>query len=348
VRLIGEPLILLLAGLCLRNPRRTLEAAVRTLIATGVLVALVGLYQQKIGEWRLVGLGYAFSVQVRTIGGHLRSFGTLDQPFDYAAFLLLALAAALFCMRRGPLKVTVISVMTIGLVLAYVRSALFISVALLALWLVSLGRTALGLLLLGLSLASAVALLFAVAGATETHSVRAGPNTYLTLNGRTTVWSTVFSKPSRVPFGEGVGKVGTAAERAARTKLQITTDSNQAGKKSTAVDSGYFAAIADVGIVGLIVFLLLLTRLGVLALAAFRSEGKAGMVVVGWLAVLLIDAVTRASFTGFPTAFLGLLLVGLGIAGFRTDTDSAVAGGAGAKNESRRHTGLGPEWSPAA
>jgi hypothetical protein len=346
VRLVGEPLILLVAGLTLRNPRRTFEVAVRALIATGVVVALVGLYQQKIGEWRIVDLGYAFNVQVRTIGGHLRSFGTLDQPFDYAAFLLLALAAALFWMRRGPLKVTVMSVMTIGLVLSYVRSALFISVALLALWLVSLGRTALGLLLLAVALASAMALLFAVAGATETHSVRAGPNTYLTLNGRTTVWSTLFSKPSRIPFGQGVGKVGTAAERAARTKLEITTDPNAAGK--TAVDSGYFAAIADVGIVGLIVFLLLMTRLGVLGLAAFRSEGKAGMLVIGWLAVLLIDAVTRASFTGFPTAFLGLLLVGVGIAASRPNTDTPPHRAAGAKPESRRQMGRGPEWSPAA
>ena len=29
---------------------------------------------------------------------------------------------------------------------------------------------------------------------------------------------------------------------------------------------------------------------------------------------MLLDAVTRASFTGFPTAFLGLLLVGIALA----------------------------------
>jgi hypothetical protein len=36
-------------------------------------------------------------------------------------------------------------------------------------------------------------------------------------------------------------------------------------------------------------------------------------VALGLTAVLMIDAVTRASFTGFPTAFLALLLAGLAI-----------------------------------
>jgi O-antigen ligase len=342
VRLIGEPLILLIAGLSLPNPRRTLDVAVRVLIATGVVVALYGLYQQWIGEWNVVALGYSFNVQVRTIGGHLRSFGTLDQPFDYAAMLLLSLSAALFWMRRGPLKVTLMSVMTIGLVFSFVRSALLISVALLALWLVSVGRTALGFLLLAVSLASALALLFAVAGATETRSVRAGPNSYLTLNGRTTVWGTLFAKPSKIPFGEGVGKVGTAAERAARKQLGLTTDPRET---STAVDSGYFAAIADVGIVGLIVLLALLTRLTALGVAVFRSGDRTGLLVLGWLVVLLLDAFTRASFTGFPTAFLGLLLVGVGIGASRQPERARASLRTGRASGRRRRRGR--EWSPA-
>jgi O-antigen ligase len=311
VRLIGEPLILLMAGLTLSQPRKTLNFAVGSLISTGVVVALYGIYQQYIGQWRLVGLGYSFSDQVRTISGHLRSFGTLDDPFVYATFLLLALSAALFGMRRGPLKAACMSVITIGLLFSYVRSALVISIALAAIWLLSVGRVALGLLLLGASAASALALLFAVAGANETRSVQAGPNTYVTLNGRTTVWATVFDKPSKIPFGLGVGKVGTAAERA---QFGVTADAGKARKRTTAVDSGYFATVADIGIVGLIVLVALLSRLVVLGIAAARRSGRTGWLVIGWLAVLLIDAVTRASFTGFPAAFLGLLLVGVGLA----------------------------------
>ena len=44
---------------------------------------------------------------------------------------------------------------------------------------------------------------------------------------------------------------------------------------------------------------------------------------IGWLAVLLLDAVTRASFSGFPTGFLGMLLIGLGIAASTTPSVAA-------------------------
>jgi hypothetical protein len=311
VRLVAEPFILLAAGLTLRHPRRTLNIAVGSLIATGLVVALYGIYQQQVGAARLVSYGYSYTHEVRNISGHLRSFGTLDDPFAYAALLLLAISAALFWMRRGPLKTVLIATMTIGLAVSYVRSAILIAVAVIAILLISLGRVTQGVLLLCASIAAALAFLIAVAGANETHAVRAGPNEYVTLNGRTSVWATVFAKPSHVPFGFGVGKVGTAAERAG---FGVVADPNKAQKKTVAVDSGYFAVVADVGIVGLIIFLALITRLTVLGIAATKRPGRAGWLVMGWLSVLLLDAVTRASFTGFPTAFLGMLLVGLGLA----------------------------------
>ena len=88
----------------------------------------------------------------------------------------------------------------------------------------------------------------------------------------------------------------------------------EARTTSIAVDSGYFATVADVGIVGLLILLALFARILALGVAATRWGDVAGWLVLGWMIVLLIDAVTRASFTGFPTAFLGMLLVGLGIA----------------------------------
>ena len=133
----------------------------------------------------------------------------------------------------------------------------------------------------------------------------------MTLNGRTTVWATVFSKPSRVPFGLGVGKAGTAA---ARAKLGVITDPRKAQASTLAVDSGYFAVVADVGIVGLIVFAALITRLGAMGVAATRRAGLPGWLALGWLTTILLDAVTRESFTGFPTAFLGLLMIGIALA----------------------------------
>jgi O-antigen ligase len=81
-----------------------------------------------------------------------------------------------------------------------------------------------------------------------------------------------------------------------------------------AVDSGYFAAMADTGLIGLAVLLMLFWRIGWLARRATRRPGDAGWLALGWMTTLLIDAVTRESFTGFPTAFLGLLLVGVALA----------------------------------
>ncbi len=311
LRLVGEPFIFLVAGLMSSRPRRTLNAAIVSLIATASVVAGYGVLQQLLGPARLVGLGYHYNVQVGGIAGHLRSFGTLDDPFIYSACILLAACAALFWMRRGALRATCLSLLVAGVLVAYVRSAILISVALIAIWLISSGRTSSGLLLLGASVAAALAFLVAISGANETHAVRAGPNTYVSLNGRTSAWATVFAHPSRIPFGLGVGKVGTAAKRA---QYGVTADSQKAAKKTVIVDSGYFATVGDVGLVGLVIFLALVARLLALGVAATRRLDRTGWLVVGWIAVLLLDAVTRETFTGFPTADLCLLLVGLGIA----------------------------------
>lgn len=315
VRLVGEPLILLLAGLLLPSPQRTLPFAVKSLAFTGVSVALFGIYQQHVGPARLVGMGYSYENEVRAINGHLRSFGSLDDPFAYAAFLLLALVAVLFGMRRGALRFSCATLISIGIAFSFVRTAAVIAVALGALMLFRSRRTTLAVLLLGASCAAAFALLFAVAGASQTRAVQAGPGIYLTLNGRTKVWSTIFAKPSNMPFGFGVGKVGTAAQRA----QYGLTDHGKVKGGQIAVDSAYFATVADVGFLGFAVFLAFLARLVVLSIGTTKLPGGTRWLALAWLIVILIDAVTRESFTGFPTAFIGMLVVGLALA------DSAVA-----------------------
>jgi hypothetical protein len=54
-------------------------------------------------------------------------------------------------------------------------------------------------------------------------------------------------------------------------------------------------------------------RLLVLARRAIRRGSDAGWVAIGMLMVLLVDATVRDSLTGFPTAFLALLLVGIAL-----------------------------------
>jgi len=310
VRLISEPMLLLLVGLVLPQARRTLRWAMASLVATGVFVALTGIAQQVLGEERLVDLGYSYTLQVRSIDGRLRSFGTMDESFAYAGFLLLALAALLFWRRRGILVGIAGTVIAVGLACAQVRTSVVIAIALLGLWLACSQRPTVAAFFIVAAVSAAAATLIWSSSGTETRTVRAGPSLFLTINGRTEGWKIVLDDPRTWAVGKGVGEIGVAAERATYSVSRRERKKNQA----SAVDSGYFALIADVGCIGLIVFLALATRLFNLARRATRGRSNAGWLALGFLMVLLLDAVTRDSFTGFPAAFLGMLLVGLSLA----------------------------------
>lgn len=330
VRLAFEPLALLLVGLALGDARRTLRWAMVSLVATAVVVAAVGIAQQLVGEWALYDLGYSFRVHLRTFQGHLRSFGTLDEPFAYAAFLLLALASLLMWFRLNVLTIAAGSVILTGLAFSFVRTALVVVLALGALWLARKGYTATSVFLMAVAALSALVILFVSSTATETRTVRTGTSTFLTVNGRTEAWRLFLNDPKVWFLGHGVGKVGTAAERAT---YKLTQDPQEASRQ-IAIDSGYFAVIADIGLLGLAAMLAILGRL--LARARhFAARGSpAGWVALGLTAVLMIDAVTRASFTGFPTAFLALLLAGLAI-GAAIEGDPATAAEARSRRSRR-------------
>jgi hypothetical protein len=321
LRLTAEPLLLLVAGLTLANPRKTLRYAAVSFVATACVAAAYGLWQQAVGKWALIGYGYSFTNQVRSYNGHLRSFGTFDDPFAYAAFLLFAIAILLFWTRRGALSLGCGALLLCGLAVSFVRTAALIMVALGGLWLARKGFASSSVLVMAAAIASSGAILITGAGATQTTSYQAG-STSLTLNGRTSAWKTALGPPSGWPFGRGVGKVGTAAYRS-NYKLVAGSKTNP-NASAKAVDSGYLAAIADVGLVGLAVLLGLLARLIKLGRAGIRRGHKASWLAVAMLLVLMLDAVTRSSFTGFPTAFLGLLVVGVALAA-SAEADRAAA-----------------------
>jgi O-antigen ligase len=320
-RLTAEPLLLLVVGLTLRQPQRTLRWAMVSLVATSCFVALVGLFQQTVGVWTLYSWGYQFGKELRTYNnGLLRSFGTLDVSFAYAAFLLSGLAAVVFWMRRGPLAIGCAVLIVAGLTVSYVRTALLISVALAGLWLARRGFAATAVLFLAAAVVATGSILVTGGGASESRSYQTGPSSSLTLNGRTSAWKTALGSPKEWPFGRGVGEVGTAAERAA-----YTLQPGQNDRPTTrAVDSGYLATMADVGLVGLLLELGLFVRIIVLAGAKAVRRRRSAWLALAFMAVLMLDAVTRASFTGFPTAFLGLLLVGLAL-NAATDPDRREA-----------------------
>jgi hypothetical protein len=150
----------------------------------------------------------------------------------------------------------------------------------------------------------------------------------LVLNGRISAWQAALgNKPSEWLLGRGVGKVGTAAARASSAFIP---SSGKAQSQSTqAVDSGYFATIADVGLVGLAVLFALFARLTLLGTRAARRDQAAGWVALAMLASMMLDALTRASFTGFPTAFLGLLILGVALAAAQANEPTSAPRGGG-------------------
>lgn len=310
VRLFAEPVTLFLVGASLREPARTFRWATVSLAATCVVVALYGIFQQFLGISRLVALGYKYGQEVRQIGPHLRSFGTLEEPFMYAGMLLLGIAAMTLRGRIRPLGAAALAVVALGLAFSYVRTAAVIAVALLGLVLARRGHVRSAVLLTAAAVVAAAVFFAATSDVTTPRYVQVSTKQYLTLNGRTKVWSIALGhKRSAWVFGRGVGAVGTASQRA----TEKLTGSNAAAKPTggTVVDSGYLAAAADIGFVGLAFLVALLGRLVYLAVGAARRGESSGWVALGLLTVMILDALTRESLTGFPTAYVGMLVVGL-------------------------------------
>jgi hypothetical protein len=317
VRLTGEPLVLLIVGLTLRDSRRTLRYAVVSLVASACFLSAYGVVQQIAGPRRLVAWGYSWDHEVRVIDGHLRSFGTFDDSFVYAAFLLLALSAVMFSLPRDRFAYASTVLILIGLATSLVRSALFAGAAVCAVWLVSRGYRRPAVASLAIALVGTAAVVAAQGGSNHRP---VGVKAVLTLNDRVPHWKDRIGNPSKWPLGRGVGETGTAATRAAGDLRTPTS----AASSADAVDSAYLATVADVGLVGLALLLGLFGRLVYLARRLLPS--MPAWLGLAWLTVLLVDALSRSSLTGFPTAFLALLLVGLALAAAEQERKGPVNG----------------------
>jgi hypothetical protein len=66
---------------------------------------------------------------------------------------------------------------------------------------------------------------------------------------------------------------------------------------------------------------MLFGRIVVLARRA-GADSTDGWIAVGLLLVMAIDALSHESFTAFPTAYIGMLLVGLALSAARARTTS--------------------------
>jgi O-antigen ligase len=315
VRLFAEPISLLLVGLCLRDPRRTFRWAASALAVTAVVVAAYGIFQQFLGIDRLMAMGYTYGIEVRQIGPRLRSFGTLEEPFSYAGFLLLAAAVVALRERLRPSSVAILAFVTLGLLFSYVRTAAVIVVAIAGLFLARRGNVRSAIVLTAAAAIAGAAFIIGSSDVQSQRAVRVSPNKYLTLNGRTNVWSDALGHSrSTWLLGRGVGAVGTASQRAQESLTGSAKSVSTAEKRGTIVDSAYLAIATDIGFIGLAIFLALLGRLLLLSWRFAEAGASEGWVALGLLSVMLFDALTRESLTGFPTAYVGMLMVGLALA----------------------------------
>ena len=322
VRLVAEPLLLLVAGMMLPHPVRTLRWASVALLTTGVVIAAFGIAQQAIGVDRLLRLGYVYGQEVRQVDGHLRSFGTLDDPFAYASVLLLSLAVLLFVTTLRPRASGAFALLSCGLIVSYVRSAAVGALALVGLALARRGRRGAEILRIAPAALGAIVLFAIILGFSASTPDRDGPTRFLPLQARTELWrQAVGDSPLHWAIGRGVGKVGTAAQRASDSLIRT---SKVPQKRGTVVDSSYVVTISDVGVLGLLVLLTLFARLLVLARRAATGGQAAGWLAFGVVTVMLLDGLTRESWTSVPTAYLGMLMVGLAVAAWSQVSEIGV------------------------
>ena len=113
----------------------------------------------------------------RQLPAQLRDAG---RPFLYAAFLSFGLAGVLLWMQRGPLALLAGATISAGILVGFVRTSAIIVVALIGIWLVAQRRPVPAAAVLAAAVIGAFAIFFSSAQATESRTVRAGNNTYLT------------------------------------------------------------------------------------------------------------------------------------------------------------------------
>jgi hypothetical protein len=324
-RLVFEAFALFLIGYTTEHPARAWRWACASLISVAVLNACLGTVQQAIGTTSLiVDYGYTWGLQVReTATGQFRSFGTFDDPFNYAAFLLVALTIAAFTTRRKLIAVPVSAVLLLGAAESFVRTSIFIIPVLIAVLLLR-GRRGTGAIAIvaGVVIAAGGWLLLTPQGAGESAS---GLSFITTLNGRTETWSKVIRGPVDLIGGRGAGAIGSGATRAQfgtilpTTPIDDATPTTGAAPDVSNIDSSYFATVADVGLAGLGILVAIGLRAMHLAGRAAKAGSSTAWVAIAIGCVVALDATTRSSLTAFPFGFVALYVLGLALAQARAE-----------------------------
>lgn len=320
-RLVIESFSLLLLGYLGPMTERTWPWVVRAVLAMAVIETMAGVAQQLIGVDRLVNdFGYVYGSQVRQVaGGALRSFGTLDDPFNYAALVLLGFVVAAHARLSRAWTATLMVLLGVGVIVSFDRTDILVLVLAVALWLIRhrLRVAAAALVAATVILGGAYLLTSSATPVTGESEV----SVLLSLNGRMDAWALVLAQPADLLGGEGVGTTGSGLVRSQVAGIVPTgrfgppapPTATQGGNVQN-LDSSYLATLADVGLVGLALLLLIVWRMALLGWRSAATGASAGWAALGVTLLLFLDSVTRTSLTSFPFGYVGLYVAGAALA----------------------------------
>lgn len=294
------------------------DRVVSVLMGTGIVCALIGLWQQVVGEVALHNLGYQYNTTIRNAGSLLRSFSTFNTPFSFGFYLMVVMLIGIpvalgdLTRLRNRLFLLALPVYALGMLTSVVRA----SVLGLGVGLAYLGFRRYRVLLLGLPLALVAALVLGVLGGASFSSFSSSNS----FQQRQTGWQANFDQVVRHPLGIGIGTTGAAADKAA-----LLTTTNTAYNP----DNYYFKTVYELGVIGLWMFILLLigafTSTRRLASDANPRDGP----LLDGVAAMILAAAAASTVANYFDAFpldieFWLLLavattVGAGAAGGRAE-----------------------------
>lgn len=264
---------------------RERDRLVSVLMVTGLVTALYGILQQKMGHVRLHALGYEYNTAIRFTRGLLRSFSTFDNPFGFGYFLMLVLLVGVTCALAQPHRVRSglfflsLPVLLLGLGTSFVRGA----------WLgLAAGLTYLGLvrfrmLLLGLPVVAVAFILLPGSVSSAAFASSSGVQ-------RVNIWQANLSDVINHPLGVGVGSSNAAAEKVAGPERI---------EEVFHPDNEYYRALYELGVLGLWFVVLLLTS----AFRSARAASTTGSPEASVFALATAATVLAAATASFVTTY---------------------------------------------
>jgi polysaccharide biosynthesis protein PslJ len=280
--------------------RKERDLLISIIMLNGFLTSLYGIYQQIVGDERLLSWGYEYGTHIRTTGQWLRSFSSFAQHSAFGLFLMMVLLVcvpvALDELPRLRSKLFLASTPILLLALAYtfVRSA-WLGLAFGALYL-AFKRYRVLLFFAPFALPMIILL----PGTFEKGAFYRG-----SFEERQVGWTENLNRAAD-PFGNGIGTTGAAAEKALEVASQDTAVYQP--------DNNYFKVLYELGVVGLFFFVMVL-------IACFlytrdvekRVRGPDLALVIGTganILAVMVAAVTAVYFEIFPDDLFFWLLMG--------------------------------------